>query len=230
MILKAGTYRFNDVIDLANAKGEDFNFTTSQTFDIDGVTYRKTCYFESMFADILPNGEVDNYIYYLVAFRVVGEGVDEYFEQESELHVYDVNGWRDYEGAYPSMQTITIPNDTEIADDFGTWYIANTNYNEVHKSSLVTIEYNGSTIAELNAGETATLSCKDMKMESDVVVKVNEGGSGETEDSPLPVEVATESEMTALLETAPLGSVYKYVGESGTYENGELYILREVSE
>lgn len=46
-------------------------------------------------------------------------------------------------------------------------------------------------------------------------------------DSPLPIEVATESEMTALLETAKVGSVYKYVGESGTYENGALYILAE---
>ena len=36
------------------------------------------------------------------------------------------------------------------------------------------ITYNGETIAQLNAGETATLSCKDKKMASDVVVKVNE--------------------------------------------------------
>ena len=47
----------------------------------------------------------------------------------------------------------------------------------------------------------------------------------------LPVEVSTEEEMTALLETAAVGSVYKYTGETtDTYTNGELYIVEEVSE
>ena len=43
-------------------------------------------------------------------------------------------------------------------------------------------------------------------------------------------EISTEAEMTALLETAEIGSVYKYVGESGTYENGALYIVEVVIE
>jgi hypothetical protein len=38
-----------------------------------------------------------------------------------------------------------------------------------------------------------------------------------------PIEISTEAEMTALLETAEIGSIYKYTGESGTYENGALY-------
>lgn len=43
-------------------------------------------------------------------------------------------------------------------------------------------------------------------------------------------EILTEAEMTALLETAEVGSVYKYVGEStDTYENGGLYIVEAVS-
>ena len=79
------------------------------------------------------------------------------------------NGWSD-----DVYKIHTITEDTEVDDTFGTWYIANTNYNEVNKSSLVTIEYNGSTIAQLNAGETATLPCKDLAMVSDVVVKVAE--------------------------------------------------------
>lgn len=53
---------------------------------------------------------------------------------------------------------------------------------------------------------------------------------GGAADSPLPIEVSTEAEMTALLGTAEIGSVYKYVGESGTYENGALYIVEAVSE
>ncbi len=44
---------------------------------------------------------------------------------------------------------------------------------------------------------------------------------------PLPQKVATESGMTSLLETAEVGSVYMYVGESGTYENGAIYIVEE---
>lgn len=52
-----------------------------------------------------------------------------------------------------------------------------------------------------------------------------EGEGGE--DSPLPIKVATEEEMTALLESAAVGSVYKYTGTTGTYENGALYIITE---
>lgn len=40
-----------------------------------------------------------------------------------------------------------------------------------------------------------------------------------------PIEVATETEMTSLLTTADVGTIYKYTGESGTYENGALYIV-----
>lgn len=48
------------------------------------------------------------------------------------------------------------------------------------------------------------------------------------EDSPFPIEVSTEAEMTALLETAPVGAIYKYMGETtDTYENGVKYELCE---
>lgn len=46
-------------------------------------------------------------------------------------------------------------------------------------------------------------------------------------ETPLPKEIATETEMTELLEVSEVGSVYKYVGESGTYENGAIYIVEE---
>ncbi len=48
------------------------------------------------------------------------------------------------------------------------------------------------------------------------------------EDSALPIEVATEAEMTALLSTAEVGAIYKYTGETtDTYENGALYVVEE---
>lgn len=47
-------------------------------------------------------------------------------------------------------------------------------------------------------------------------------------DSPLPIEISTEAEMSALLDTAPVGAIYKYVGETtDTYENGTKYELCE---
>ena len=54
---------------------------------------------------------------------------------------------------------------------------------------------------------------------SEVVVNV------EATDSPLPIEVSTEAEMTALLTSGEVGGVYKYTGTTGTYENGALYVL-----
>lgn len=56
--------------------------------------------------------------------------------------------------------------------------------------------------------------------------KISSEGSGS--DSALPIEIATESEMTALLETAEIGAVYKFTGTSATYETDALYIVEEV--
>ena len=86
----------------------------------------------------------------------------------------------------------------------------------------VEIKYNGSTIANLESGQTATLPCSGKKMVSDLEVIASQAA-----DSPLPIEVATEDTMTALLETAEIGSVYKYTGTTGTYENGALYVVEE---
>lgn len=50
-------------------------------------------------------------------------------------------------------------------------------------------------------------------------------GAYEAEDKATPIEVSTEAEMTALLESGEVGGVYKYTGTTGTYENGALYVL-----
>lgn len=83
------------------------------------------------------------------------------------------------------------------------------------------ITYN-STTTEVANGKIATLSCNGKKMKSDIVVEVPSA-----EDSAVPTEVATEAEMTALLESGEVGGVYKYTGTTGTYENGALYVLEE---
>ena len=56
---------------------------------------------------------------------------------------------------------------------------------------------------------------------------IYDGSYTEIFDSPLPTEIATEEEMTALLDTAEVGSVYKYTGETDTFENGALYVVEE---
>lgn len=54
-------------------------------------------------------------------------------------------------------------------------------------------------------------------------------GTHNTSHSAIPIEVSTESEMTALLDSGEVGGVYKYTGTTGVYENGALYVL-EASE
>ena len=88
---------------------------------------------------------------------------------------------------------------------------------------MTKIEYNGSIVATVEGGNTATLPIKDKKMKSDIKITVPEAESGA--DSPLPTEVSTEAEMTALLTSGEVGGVYKYTGTTGTYENGALYVL-----
>jgi hypothetical protein len=106
-------------------------------------------------------------------------------------------------------------------------------------TSGVTVEYNGSVVATIPSGNKATLPIANKKMKTDIVITVplgsgggsggESGGGGTVKDSALPIEVATEAEMTALLTSGEVGGVYKYTGTTGTYENGALYVLEEGS-
>lgn len=169
MILKAGTYRFNDVINT----GEDdwsanINFRANITPD--GTNYADI-YCDSI---TFNDGSGSNMGYNIINMipdysSALGVTLPFYFGGIYKVIDGDSNPYR---WQLIGVQTITLDTDQTVTEEFGTWYIANTNYNEVN-APLVTIEYNGSTIAELNAGETATLSCEGKKMTSDVVVKVN---------------------------------------------------------
>lgn len=76
-------------------------------------------------------------------------------------------------------------------------------------------------IEELRAGAGAV----DVNAVVDLVLSRLPG------DSPLPHEVLTETEMTAILSnatSASIGAVYKYMGPTtDTYTHGELYIIQE---
>lgn len=123
------------------------------------------------------------------------------------------------EPTYPIGSTFTFP---AYGSDV-TYYIV-----EGEKEPKVTITYNENVIASLGAGQTATLQCNGKKMTSDIIVTAPEVAEPEITDSPLPIEITSADEMTALLSTAEVGSVYKYTGETtDTYENGALYVVGE---
>lgn len=87
------------------------------------------------------------------------------------------------------------------------------------------ITYNGKT-TEIADGYIATFPCVGKEMATDVVIEAPEGSGDSGTDSALPIEVATEEEMTALLSSGTVGGVYKYVGATtDTYENGSMYLL-----
>lgn len=108
--------------------------------------------------------------------------------------------------------------------------------------------YNGSfTVRETESGEEVGGSDGIQLQEKTVTengeVTPDEGYDGlskvivavpipEETDSPLPIEVATESDMLDIIinaTTDDVGAVYKYTGTTGMYESGALYII-EVSD
>lgn len=85
------------------------------------------------------------------------------------------------------------------------------------------VSYNGITRVGRD-GIKYTILCAGKILKTDVIATAGKYG----EDSPLPDEVASEEEMDALLMNATddsVGAVYKYVGTSGKYTYGQLYII-----
>lgn len=160
---------------------------------------------------------------------VTTEGILIDIENDSLVIIYGgdevyCDGWQ-----AESASSINVLSDASVDEDFAnvfnTIYVAESSGDSSgdssgNSTSAVEITYKGETIS-LFAGETATLHIKDHKLTEDLVVKAN------AVTSPLPNEVATEAEMNALLTTAEVGSVYKYIGTTGTYENGALYVVEE---
>lgn len=63
---------------------------------------------------------------------------------------------------------------------------------------------------------------------SRVIVNVLNATDPDTPLVLIPIMVYTEEEMTTLLETAPVGAIYQYMGTSATYEQGALYVVEEI--
>lgn len=160
MILKAGTYRFNDVITYPLSTDESIAYNID--FVCNNTTYNQFS-FSYQRSGSPSNPHIKKRLYY---YNLNASYPDSAYEWITNNVVVDA--WVD-----EASQNITLATDQTVPDTFGTWYISNTNYNEVNAKPLATIEYNGQTIAQLNAGETATIKCAEKRMITDIVIKIN---------------------------------------------------------
>jgi hypothetical protein len=182
MILKAGTYRFNDVliINPDSVLQQEFAFTFNWSIYVNEEMAQY--YKEQTGLDIevgyhitkgycskmrVENETGSDILAYTIVRGEGGimEGAIDNLETNDYLHKWKT----DY-----NAQTITLDTDQTVTEEFGTWFMANI------EIPLATITYNGETIAQLNAGETCTLKCGstdevEYKMATDVVVKIESG-------------------------------------------------------
>lgn len=179
MILKAGTYVFVDTPSRyhTDEEGQDQSisvnmpWTSTQIIDGNSVHIKSDGF--KLEQSIYTSGGSEGTVYKMelcginVVFTLGEETMN-----AGDYCFYDTHWNGDPYWILETPLSFTTSNDVDVDDIVGSWYIANTNYNEVNAKPLAEITYNGETIAQLNAGETATLSCEGMKMASDVVVKV----------------------------------------------------------
>lgn len=122
-LLKAGTYRFNDVLTYPSFASED-----GTTFAINFT---------------LPNNDDPSFVFQGMSFlgneEMYGLGYCTNISTSAyEMMYINMQGW-----VIPELQTHTITQDTEVDETFGTWYIANTNYNEVNGNGQFSLTFLG---------------------------------------------------------------------------------------
>lgn len=105
--LKAGTYRFNDVIE---------SYGISVTDDVYYIQFISNGISFNRFRFLTTNDSYD------ISFRGDDYDADDLYNS--------IVGWNQ-----PEFQTVTFATDQDVDDTFGTWYISNTNYNEVNGPS-----------------------------------------------------------------------------------------------
>ena len=233
--IKKGSYRFNDTVYVPaeyHPVTLPINFTVSPKIAYIDNTVVVTDEVMS-FGSITFYGKSSLYIYYSVGSTPGSISGEDNFDVYSS----DLNGWHTVSFLMKELydipnyaefdlwgQVITVTEDTPV-DDL-VYQLWDLNTEPVGNTPAVEITYKGEKI-ELSAGDIATLHIGGKKLTEDLVIKANEVTIPETPDNPLPIKVATESAMNALLATAEVGSVYKYIGTTGTYENGALYVVEE---
>ena len=193
--IKAGTYRFNDVLTLPD-NDLDVTFSTPFSYvetytasEVEAINlelaaqgypysiavqdYKITTFFSRMTIIPLEGGNLS--LSYLGSDSEIKPS---YFTVSPSDPVVEAmwlyfNNWEgfywgDADNNFPLL-TLTFDDDSTPSNPaFEPWFTANT-------KQLVTIEYNGSVIASLTEGK-ATLPCKDKVMHTDIVVNVPELG------------------------------------------------------
>lgn len=193
--IKAGTYRFNDVLtDTAVELSADVNFTVAVSAY--GM-YEGTAHCDNITVNADYVDDTGSELANTMRFNVLElDPAFEYLQTPVQLLMYQTAIWdRETIGGIwetdsysEGIKTITIPKDTEVSAEFAEWFGANA-VEVVEETPAATITHNGEEIASLFPGQTATLKCAGMKMAGDVVVSVadNVGGGGDANIVPLTV-------------------------------------------
>ena len=180
-----GKWKFNDVLNTYDTEFEQsVEFTAS--FVDENVAY------EARFTCIKYKPTKSNLVTYTVGSAVP---TNSYWEAGEDTVVYmrapnfDTDEW-----LFEGINEVDFGTTGQtVSDEFMTWLTANAvEVVEEPEAPAATITYGGAVIAELNAGQTATLECAGMQMATDVVVAVAEnigGGGGGECDKPHIIEV-----------------------------------------
>lgn len=169
-IIKKGTYRFKDVVDVSNRVSLYFPF-----------------YFRGNIIDEPPYydaSEIGFYNYITIA----ANGTISYGGKVDCGGVYYSSGdfyTSQWDGRYKALydfykvevpeamgcgQTITIVKDTEVDNDtYAAWFLENTEPIE-ESEPVAAITYYGKIIGAIAKGQTATLPCNGKRMTGDIVI------------------------------------------------------------
>lgn len=119
--IKAGTYRFNDVLTAPSADiAEDINYSVTTLFKAYDVTIQGNCNQIRVYLNY--DGEENVLVYTAVSSEpdFSSAGVS----YPIPFRVYDEVGWN-YTDYDEGIQTITITEDTEVSDEFYEWFNKN---------------------------------------------------------------------------------------------------------
>ena len=129
---------------------------------------------------------------------------------------------------------IDISNDTVVADILAEGYTAHDKTGNIITGTLMhqsgkTVTPGTSNIVAVESGKytTSTVYVKgDSNLTADNIKSGISifGVTGTYVDS-TPIEISTDAGMEAVLTSSNVGKVYKFTGTSGTYTNGDLYVV-----
>ena len=127
MILKAGTYRFNDTPSIPN------NFEQSIVFTITDGTQIVECNAMSVVDNtIADRGDGITYNTKCLKYSMYIADYNSYFSIGVYNECESFKEWSTSLMAEDILRNTTLAKDTEVDDTFGSWFISNTNYNEVN--------------------------------------------------------------------------------------------------